>query len=62
MRIALGVLGWTPETFWKSTPHEFVAAYEGSIGDFGQEKIHRAEFKKLLDDVKEADKKNGNNN
>lgn len=29
MRAALGPLNWTPATFWKATPHEFVAACEG---------------------------------
>ena len=25
----MGVLGWTPKTFWKSTPYEFRAAFDG---------------------------------
>jgi uncharacterized phage protein (TIGR02216 family) len=29
MEIALGVLGWSPETFWKATMHEFIAALDG---------------------------------
>ena len=31
MKVALGVLGWTPETFWNATPHEFWAAVEGRL-------------------------------
>ncbi len=29
MEFALGVLHWTPETFWNSTPSEFWAAFTG---------------------------------
>lgn len=25
----MGVLGWTPKTFWKSTPRELLAALDG---------------------------------
>lgn len=61
MRIALGVLGWAPSVFWNSTPHEFVAAYEGSQGEFGQTARKEAAFNKLLTEVMEAEK-NGYNN
>lgn len=61
MRVALGVLNWSPSEFWQSTPHEFVAAYEGSQGEFGQTKRKETEFQKLYKAVKEADK-DGNNN
>lgn len=29
MQLALGVLGWPPRAFWKSTPAELYAAVEG---------------------------------
>lgn len=29
MEIALGVLGWTPETFWQATTREFWSAWAG---------------------------------
>lgn len=61
MRMALGVLGWSPSTFWNSTPHEFIAAYEGKHGEFGQTSRKRKEFKKLYDQVTEA-QDNGNTN
>ncbi len=32
MEIALGILGWSPEVFWKATPHEFWAAWDGWCG------------------------------
>ncbi len=29
MEIALGILGWAPETFWQATPREFWSAWAG---------------------------------
>jgi hypothetical protein len=26
--MATGIVGWSPERFWRSTPHEFWAAWE----------------------------------
>ena len=60
MRLALGVLKWSPQVFWQSTPHELVAASEGSQGEFGQTKRKETAFQELFKAVKEADK-NGNN-
>lgn len=43
MQIALGVLMWTPDAFWRSTPHEVMAGLEGyqlsqgSAGDGDQQ-------------------------
>lgn len=31
MDVAFNVLGWTPETFWRATPNEFWAAYNGRL-------------------------------
>jgi uncharacterized phage protein (TIGR02216 family) len=31
MKVALGRLGWSPEAFWRATPHEFWAAFEGWV-------------------------------
>lgn len=58
MRIALGVLRWPPNVFWNATIHEFVAAYEGMQGEFGQDIVSEAKFKKLFDEVVKADGKN----
>ncbi|WP_439816227.1 phage tail assembly chaperone [Zavarzinia sp. CC-PAN008] len=33
-RLALGLLGWTPEAFWQATPDDLVAALEGLRGRF----------------------------
>ncbi len=29
MQIGLGIIGWNPDVFWKSTPFELYAAIEG---------------------------------
>ena len=60
MRLALGMLKWDPNVFWKSTPHELVAALEGSQGEFGQTKRKADSFQRLYKAVKEADQ-NGDN-
>lgn len=28
---ALGILGWTPETFWRATSYEYTAAMKGHM-------------------------------
>jgi len=28
---ALAHLGWAPETFWRATPHEYLAANEAQV-------------------------------
>ena len=30
--VALGVLRWTPDAFWRATPRELIAAAEGLTG------------------------------
>jgi len=32
MGVALGLLGWTPETFWRATPAELAAALQACAG------------------------------
>lgn len=36
MRLALGVVGWTPAAFWSATPRELAAAIEGRFGRTGR--------------------------
>ncbi len=36
MEIACGILGWTPATFWQTTPHEFLAALDGYLEKLGK--------------------------
>lgn len=33
MGVALGLLGWTPDTFWRATPAELAAALEARAGE-----------------------------
>lgn len=35
METAMGVLGWTPRTFWEASPLEFRAAYRGKLRSLG---------------------------
>lgn len=35
LRLALGVIGWPPDTFWRATPRELAAALEGRLGRIG---------------------------
>jgi hypothetical protein len=37
-RIATGYLGWTPETFWKSTPYEILWAWDAYLHRTGQKR------------------------
>jgi uncharacterized phage protein (TIGR02216 family) len=32
MRLALGVIGWPPDVFWRATPRELAAALDGRFG------------------------------
>jgi uncharacterized phage protein (TIGR02216 family) len=32
MTLGLGILRWSPETFWTATPRELIAAWEGLHG------------------------------
>jgi uncharacterized phage protein (TIGR02216 family) len=36
MALALGVLRWSPDVFWRATPREFAAALEGLLGKRAQ--------------------------
>ncbi len=50
METALGLLGWPPETFWRATPGELVAAYEGFLSAHGlkaRAPLTREEFEAL---------------
>lgn len=59
MRVALGPLNWAPATFWKATPHEFVAACEGGNSELMQGLIsNKRERMKAL----EEKARNGHNN
>lgn len=48
-RIAMGVLGWTPEIFWQATPAELMLAVGGLTGGASTPPapLTRAEFEVL---------------
>ena len=48
-RIALGVLGWSPQAFWQATPAELMLAMEGITGGASAPPapLTRAEFDAL---------------
>ncbi|MGB0853838.1 MAG: phage tail assembly chaperone [Pikeienuella sp.] len=43
MRFGLGVLGLSPDEFWKMSPREFTAAAEGRLGNLARAKAMRRE-------------------
>jgi uncharacterized phage protein (TIGR02216 family) len=45
-RVATGLLGWTPDQFWRATPAELWLALEGRFGD-GPAPFGSAELAKL---------------
>lgn len=50
MEAAFALLGWTPETFWRATPKEFAAAYDGVLALKGLSRkrpLTRGEFETL---------------
>ena len=58
MEVGMGVLGWTPRAFWRSTPHEIIAATDGFIernggrrhGKTGLTDADLADMKAMLDE------------
>lgn len=51
MELALGGLGWTPDTFWNATLPELFAAMDGwnkMHGDPKEESMGRGEFEEMM--------------
>jgi uncharacterized phage protein (TIGR02216 family) len=51
MALGLGVLRWSPQSFWRATPRELIAAYEGLSGGAGGrivEPASRADLARLM--------------
>ena len=56
MEFALGVLNWTPETFWKSTHHELMTANRGyikanKVPDKNDGAMTRDEFEEMKENI-----------
>ena len=47
-RVATGLLGWTPETFWRATPQDLRLALEGRLGRSGEAEFGRADLARLM--------------
>ena len=45
---ALGVLRWPPETFWRATPRELIAAAEGLTGGTAAAPTGAADLDRLM--------------
>lgn len=47
-RLAMGLLGWPPETFWRATPQDLRLALEGRLGRSGEAEFGRADLARLM--------------
>ncbi len=46
--VATGLLGWTPEVFWRATPSELQLALNGRFGESqGRQALSRQELERL---------------
>jgi uncharacterized phage protein (TIGR02216 family) len=46
--LALGVLRWPPESFWRATPRELMAAVEGLTGRAAVTPVGAADLDRLM--------------
>lgn len=46
--VALGVLRWSPEVFWRATPRELMAAVEGLTGRSAAAPAAAADLQRLM--------------
>jgi uncharacterized phage protein (TIGR02216 family) len=48
MALGLGVLRWSPTEFWRSTPRELIAAFEGLGGNRRPDPAGRSDLSRLM--------------
>ncbi|RDI58723.1 phage tail assembly chaperone [Microvirga subterranea] len=48
LMLALGVLRWSPRDFWRATPRELIAAWEGLSGGRGPEPALGRDLRRLM--------------
>jgi uncharacterized phage protein (TIGR02216 family) len=48
MMLALGVLRWSPKDFWRATPRELIAAWEGLNGGRPMEPAIGCDLERLM--------------
>nr|WP_201752138.1 phage tail assembly chaperone [Microvirga arsenatis] len=49
MTLGLGILRWSPETFWLATPRELAAAWEGLSGRRKMEPALSEDLRRLME-------------
>ncbi len=59
MRFALGILRWSPAAFWRATPRELVAAWEGASGLVPHVPADRADLARLMTAFPDAVNRSG---
>ncbi|WP_183448959.1 phage tail assembly chaperone [Microvirga lupini] len=47
--LGLGILRWSPETFWRSTPRELLAAWNGLSGGRMIEPALSGDLRRLME-------------
>jgi uncharacterized phage protein (TIGR02216 family) len=48
MMLGLSVLRWSPSAFWRATPRELIAAWEGLSGGRGPEPALGRDLERLM--------------
>jgi len=49
MMLAFSVLRWSPSDFWRATPRELIAAWDGLSGGWGPEPALRRDLRRLME-------------
>ena len=49
MMLGLSVLRWSPDQFWRATPRELFAAWEGLCGGRRTEPAARSDLRRLME-------------
>jgi len=49
LTLALSILRWSPETFWRATPRELIAAWEGLPGGRRMEPALSSDLRRLME-------------
>jgi uncharacterized phage protein (TIGR02216 family) len=47
--LGLSLLRWSPQDFWRATPRELIAAWEGLYGERKMEPALSCDFKRLME-------------
>jgi uncharacterized phage protein (TIGR02216 family) len=48
MALGLGVLRWSPDAFWRATPRELMAAFDGLRGGRGPEPAVHGDLRRMM--------------